>query len=325
MEQVFREKVNSLNTNDQMKKPILFKKRGISQKGVTSSYKYNFVKEIEKMSINRPGTFRKKPKKTVKKYSLTPISNKTLPLNYANAERSAGFHNENELEYRIKVRNSNTPINSVRNRYVSETYKTPQKNKLSLVQSVIKIQRWFRREKKIFNIELKSDYIVMGFKFFVGVKYFMSVFKELNYKTKIQGSNFIIEAWPLVSHILKPLNVKTDLNALCDLLEIPCDEAALRDKDNVLLNCLYLNQSKIVLRKIEFIYSGENNISGNLFQILIFLHDRVLEIEAANENSKFCTSIKLDPLQDLNHIHSKVSFILDNLSIKSGNLVLDII
>lgn len=325
MEQVFREKVNSLSLTDQLKKPILFRKRAVSQKGSSTNSKYNFIKEIEKIT-NRQGTARKKPKKNVKKYSLTPISNKTLPITSGHLDRSVGFSKEHEPDFRVKIRNSNTPVSAVRNlRYVSEVYKAPQKSKLSLVQSVIKIQKWYRRLKKIPTFALKFDYISLGFKVYFGVKYFVSIYKELNYKSKIQNSRFFIEAWPLISHIQKPQNFQVDLATLCELVDIACDESLLRDKENTLLYCVNISQTKIFLKKIELLHSGEQGISGENYLISIYLHDRVLEIEASSEGKKFVNTIKLDPLQDSKHVLSKVPFILENLTIKSGVLSLNLI
>ena len=323
MEQVFREKVNSLSTTDQLKKTILFRKRTASQKGSTSSSRYNFVREIEKINT-RPGSFRKKPRKEVKKYSLTPISNKTLPINSTHLDRSNGFYDE--PEYRVKIRNANTPITSIRNpKIVSETYKTPQKNKLSLVQSVIKLQKWYRKLKNISVVKLKCDYVALGSKIFFGVRYFISVFKEQN-KTRMQDpSNFYVEAWPLVCHIKKPPSLQVDLGSLCQLLRISCDESLLREKENIVLHCIQIVQSKIVLKEIELLYSGDKIISAEMYHVFIYLHDRVLEIEADDHNKKLENSIQLDPLQDLTHIVSKIPLILDKLEIKGGRLLLNLI
>ena len=323
MEQVFREKVNSLSTTDKLKKTILLRRRTTSQKDTTSNSRYNFIREIEKLNT-RPGSFKKKPRKEVKKFSLTPISIKTLSINSTHLDRSSGFYEE--PEHSVKIRNLTTPISSVKNsKIVSETYKTPHKNKLSLVQSVIKLQKWYRRLKNISVIHLRCDYIALGFKIFFGVKYFISVFKEQS-KSRIQESNnFYIEAWPLACHIKKPPSLKVDLGGLCQLLSISNDEPELREKENIILHCIYILQSKIVLKEMKFLYSGDKIISGNMHHIFIYLHERVLEIEANNYTKKFENSIQLDPLQDLTHIISKIPVILDSLEIKGEKLLLNLI
>ena len=320
MEQVFREKVNNLNSFDVIKKPVLFKKRATSQKANNGSYKYSFAKEIEKIN-NRPGTYKKRPKKTEKKYSLTPISNKNLTMYSVNTEKT-GFYNE---DYRIKIRNSQTPMTYVRaQKYKSETYKTPIKSRLSLVQSVIKIQKWFRKLVNKENIYLKSDYLTIGKKFIENVKYFVSVYKEINTKSRISNNCYFIEAWPLVSNIVKPLSIKVDLSLLCNSLQIPCDESVLREKDRFLLHCISVEKAEIVIKKIQFVYSGEKKISNEIFSIIIYLYDRNLEIEASNDIKRLNCVIKLDPLQDINHIQSKIPMILDNLVVRSEVLLFNL-
>jgi tetratricopeptide (TPR) repeat protein len=316
MEQAFREKVNILSVPDQIKKPVLFKKRAVSQKNSTSSYKYTFTKNAQRNS-NRPGTFRKKIKKNNKKYSLTPISNTTLPI--SSVDRSTGFY-DNESEYRVKIRNIKTPVISYKNqRYTSETYRNPPKHKLSLLQSVIKIQKWYRKLKNYFIIQLKYDYILISIKSFSGIKYFLSIFKEI--KSKIQNNEFFIEAWPLMSGIPKPKTLKLDLHSLCDLIKITDDESVLREKDLILVHCFFIDKSEIKIRKIEVLFSGERKISGEKYEVYIYLYQRVLEIEAIQGLKKLGCSIKLDPLQDLQHVQTKVQVILENLVIKSGELV----
>lgn len=315
MEQVFREKVSTLSNNESSKKNFLGKKRTASQKPSVLK-KYNFSKELAKFS-QRPKTNKNRSTRGSKKYSLTPISGKTLPIHSINLEKTS-FYQEIEPEYRVKTRNSNTPSTSIKNqRLYTETYSNPPKPKLSLVQSVIKIQKWYRKLFKRPKISLKNEYLTLGIKIFYGVNYFFSVFKS--------STGFEIEAWPLVRQIKKPENLPLTLETLCENLNLKDNSKDSIIKHSKLLNqIISVNNGSITISKLTFLFTGPYAISNKSFTVSISHHNRNLEIEASSQSETLTCSVKLDPLQDLTNLKSKLDLILENLSIQSGILLFNL-
>jgi tetratricopeptide (TPR) repeat protein len=312
MEHAFREKVQTISPGEG-KKPSLLQKRTSSQKP-SMLKRYHFTKEPSKF-FNRPTTNKSSLKRKTKKQSMTPISRKTLPFNSLNLEKQS-FYTELE-EVRSRPRNSNTPSSSLRNpRVYSETYSKPVKLKLSLVQSVIKIQRWFRKMFKK-TVKLKSDYLLRSVRVFYGVKYFLSVIHSQN--------QFIIEAWPLVRRMKKPENAGYSLYQLCQAVGISETESCLRESLKMLSESIMVHNSQILISKVSSLFKGPQIISGYDCQVHIWLHSRILEIDAVSPIQSFSCSVKLDPLQDLHNLKSKVDFILKSLSIESGELIFNLI
>jgi len=308
MEQVFREKVNSLAFVDQMKKPIISKRKIVS-------YKYSEGLNSRK-SRGRPMTYRNQY--WGNKYALSPINAKTVPVGPASMERRSLNY---EYVKESKAKRTETPASSCKGqRVVSDSGRPGQKPKLSLVQSVIKLQKWFRKicgKQKFF---FKYFYIGMIIKVYFGVRYFVSISREI----KRNGHNdelYIVEAWPLVRKIKKPDSLQMSLEELSDYANAPYNENDIKSRFFVLNHTIIITQGKLQLTKIVPIFEGNHNISGKVYSLLILFHGRNLEIEASSSSAKFCCSIKLDPLHDETNIKSKLNLILENLIIQSGELL----
>lgn len=240
MEQVFREKLLNLSNNKSSKAKSLSKKRTASQKPSVLK-KYSFTKEIFKNS-HKPKTSKNRSNRNSNKYSLTPINRNPLPMHSINIERHS-FYQDLENEQRPRTRTTNTPSGSLRNyRVHTETYNKPQRPKLSLVQSVIKIQKWFRKILRTNKSVLKVNYLVYGMKAFFGVKYFFSVFRD--------KAEYVVEAWPLARRVKRPANLIISLENLCALVGIkePSEEL-LKENHKLLTQIIQVNNGSVILNK----------------------------------------------------------------------------
>ena len=306
MEKAFRDKVVLLSKGE--KKHPLIKQRTASQKPSILK-KYHFTRDLMK---NRPGTNKKSSKRNSKKFSLTPISNKTLVLNTGNFETRSFYGNDG------RGRNTGTPTSSVRSRGVySEMYKYKGKTRLSLVQCVIKIQKWFRRVFQRRNSYLKQKYLYLAVKVFFGVKYLISVSHPAPDET------ITIESWPLISAIKKPPNVFYPVKDLKAALN--CNEGTSQDVLQLVPQSICIANNQISLSKVVQIFQGPACISGQDLQIHLYCHSRTLRIDATSASSSYSISVPLDPLQDIQNLRSKLDLILKNLELKSGELLFNLI
>lgn len=308
MEQMFREKVNSLAFVDQMKKPVISKRK-------IGSYKYAEGLNSRK-SRGRPMTYRNQY--WGNKYALSPINAKTVPVGPASLERRSLNY---DYEKDSKAKRTETPASSGKGpRALSNSGRPSQKPKLSLVQSVIKLQKWLRKISGKQKFFFKYFYIGMAIKVYFGVRYFVSISREIK-KNGVNDEIYLVEAWPLVRQIKKPGSLKVTLEELSDYSNAPYNENDIKSRFFILNHSILITQGKLQLTKIVPIFEGNQNISGKIYSLLILFHGRNLEIQASSSSSQFYCSIKLDPLHDETNIKSKLNLILENLIIQSGELL----
>ena len=308
MEQVFREKVNILSLVDSSRKSVHYKKRTGSQRP-SAIKKYQIRKEIKS---GRPLTYKKD--RPAHKYNLSPISNQTLPLQSVNLERISLLQELESSSVKQKKRESFTPVSNGKVRGItSETSRATNRPRLSIVQSVIKIQRWYRRAFGREKIIFKHSYLLKTIKPFFGVNYFISL-------TRLPDSLYLAEAWPLTRRIKKPSSMSLNENELLNQLECS-DISLLHSKSFHLSHLISVSHGHIYIAKISQIFSGTQEISGQIFNLLIIFHRRNLEIQAAQNSQVLTCSVKLDPLQDVENIKNKITLIIENLSLSSGKLL----
>jgi hypothetical protein len=223
----------------------------------------------------------------------------------------------------VKRKEIVTPASSAKGRiFTSETSRATQRPRLSLVQSVIKIQRWYRKLFGRVKVQLKCEYLIRTIKQFYGVKYFICVIKDMKDFTYC-----LVEAWPLVRRIFKPKTLKLTLHELGEFIQgdhpgkNEMIELFLKSKTFILTYVVEVVKNSITLCKIVELFSGSQEISGTVFDLSIIFHRRSLEIQAKSSKDILTCSIKLDPLHDPDSLKSKVDLITQNLSVSSGKLL----
>lgn len=311
MEQVFREKVNNLAYVDNMKRTVISKRKIVSNR-------YNNAYKSGK-DRGRPMTYRNQG--WGNKYTLTPINGKTGPVGHGSLERRSLNY---EYEKERKVKRTETPASSSKGaRVYSESSRSTHKQKLSLVQSVIKIQKWFRKICGKQTFFFKYFYVGMAIRVFFGVKYFVCISREIKRNGKVDGL-YLVEAWPLVRQIKKPSSLEVTLEELGDFASAPNNENDLKNRFFILNHSIQVVQGKLQLSKIVPIFEGTRYVSNKTYTILILFINRNLEIQASTSSTHLSCSVKLDPLHDETNIKSKINLILDNLEVKSEQLLFNL-
>ena len=308
MEQVFREKVNHLSLPDSSRRSVYGRKRTVSQRP-SAVKRYHISKDAK---YGRPLTYKKD--KVQNKYNLTPISNKNLPLESVNLERVSVLQELENSTVGQKKRELFTPASNAKVKLVtSDTSRATHRPRLSLVQSVIKIQKWCRRAFGREKIALKHSYLLKTIKAFFGVNYFLCL-------TALAASDYLAEAWPLTRRIKKPPSLKLSASELLNQLDC-ASLSSLPSKSFHLSHLISVSQGLIYIAKISQIFSAPQEISGQVFDLLIIFHRRNIEIQATHKSQVLTCSVKLDPLHDVDNIKNKVPLIIENLSLTSGKLL----
>ena len=305
-EQVFRDKVNYLSLLDSSRKTVYGKKRTVSQRP-------SAVKRYQGRDLNhaRPLTYKKE--KLQNKFNLTPISNKNLPLHSVNLDRVSVLQELGNLDIGSKKRQIFTPVSNCKAKATSDTLKTTCRPRLSLLQSVIKLQRWYRRAFAREQSRLKLTYLVKTVKTFFGVNYFLCL-------TSRPEAQYLAEAWPLTRQIKKPDSATLTQSELMHQLDCP-EPSSLSSRTFHLSHLISVSQGHIYLAKISQIFAASQEISGQVFDLVIIFHRRNLEIQASQGLKVLTCSVKLDPLHDVDNIKNKVPLIIENLSLVSGKLL----